>query len=103
MSKILTVVGATGAQGGSVVTSALKSGSYKVRGITRNVDSAASKALVTQGVEMVAADTNDLASLVKAFDVSLCCRTLVLMLTRIEISCHLCCHRFLCVFRYPRC
>lgn len=26
MSKILTVVGATGAQGGSVVTSALKSG-----------------------------------------------------------------------------
>jgi uncharacterized protein YbjT (DUF2867 family) len=70
MSKILTVVGATGAQGGSVVASALKSGIYKVRGITRNVDSASAKALAAQGVEMVAADTSDLASLVKAFEVS---------------------------------
>lgn len=70
MSKILTVVGATGAQGGSVVTSALKSGAYKVRGVTRNVESARAKALAAQGVEMVAADTNDLASLVKAFKVS---------------------------------
>ncbi|KAJ5783769.1 uncharacterized protein N7518_009446 [Penicillium psychrosexuale] len=68
MSKILTVVGATGAQGGSVVTSALKSGAYKVRGITRNVNSAAAKSLTAQGVEMVAADTSDLASLVKAFE-----------------------------------
>ncbi|CDM37551.1 NAD(P)-binding domain [Penicillium roqueforti FM164] len=31
MSKILTVVGATGAQGGSVVTSALKSGVALIR------------------------------------------------------------------------
>ncbi|KAL2851920.1 NAD(P)-binding protein [Aspergillus pseudoustus] len=68
MSKILTVVGATGAQGGSVVSSALKSGAYKVRGITRNVKSAAAQALAAQGVEMVAADANDLASLVKAFE-----------------------------------
>ncbi|KAM0311558.1 hypothetical protein ACHAO8_007061 [Botrytis cinerea] len=67
MSKILTVVGATGAQGGSVVASALKS-DYKVRGITRNVESAASKALIAQGVEMVAADADDVASLVKAFE-----------------------------------
>ncbi|TEY49875.1 hypothetical protein BOTCAL_0282g00010 [Botryotinia calthae] len=68
MSKILTVVGATGAQGGSVVASALKSGDYKVRGITRNVESAAAKALTAQGIEMVAADVNDMASLVKAFE-----------------------------------
>ncbi|ATZ56217.1 hypothetical protein BCIN_13g00660 [Botrytis cinerea B05.10] len=68
MSKILTVVGATGAQGGSVVASALKSGDYKVRGITRNVESAAAKALIAQGVEMVAADADDVASLVKAFE-----------------------------------
>ncbi|TGO16957.1 hypothetical protein BTUL_0022g00580 [Botrytis tulipae] len=68
MSKILTVVGATGAQGGSVVASALKSGEYKVRGITRNVESASAKALTAQGVDMVAADTSDLASLVKAFE-----------------------------------
>ena len=70
MSKILTVIGATGAQGGSVVASALKSGYYKVRGVTRNVESAAAKALTAKGVEMVTADTNDVASLVKAFEVS---------------------------------
>jgi hypothetical protein len=69
MSKILTVVGATGAQGGSVVASALKSGTYKVRGVTRNVESTSAKALTAQGVEMVTADTNDLESLVKAFEV----------------------------------
>lgn len=69
MSKILTVVGATGAQGGSVVTSAIQSGLYKVRGVTRNVESASAKALTAKGVEMVAADTRDLASLVKAFEV----------------------------------
>ncbi|KAF7892093.1 hypothetical protein EAF00_008395 [Botryotinia globosa] len=68
VSKILTVVGATGAQGGSVVASALKSREYKVRGITRNVESASAKALTAQGVDMVAADTSDLASLVKAFE-----------------------------------
>ncbi|KAK6615420.1 hypothetical protein ACHAPC_011034 [Botrytis cinerea] len=68
MSKILTVIGATGAQGGSVVASALKSGYYKVRGVTRNVESAAAKALTAKGVEMVTADTNDVASLVKAFE-----------------------------------
>lgn len=69
MSKLITVVGATGAQGGSVVASALKSGNYKVRGITRNVNSEAAKALTAQGVEMVSADANDEASLVKAFKV----------------------------------
>lgn len=69
MSKLITVVGATGAQGGSVVASALKSGNYKVRGITRNINSEAAKALTAQGVEMVSADANDEASLVKAFKV----------------------------------
>lgn len=70
MSKILTVIGATGAQGGSVITHALKSGDYKIRGVTRNVESAASKALIARGVEMVAADADDEESLVKAFEVS---------------------------------
>lgn len=70
MSRLLTVIGATGAQGGSVVAAALKSGAYKVRGVTRNVDGAASKALKSKGVEMVAADANDKNSLVKAFEVS---------------------------------
>ncbi|TGO86139.1 hypothetical protein BPOR_0331g00040 [Botrytis porri] len=70
MSQILTIVGATGAQGGSIVTSALKSGDYKVRGITRNVENASAKTLTAQAVEMVAADTSDMASLVKASEAS---------------------------------
>jgi uncharacterized protein YbjT (DUF2867 family) len=71
MPQLLTVVGATGIQGGSVISAALKEGSWKIRGITRNVNSDAAKALVAQGVEMVAADVNDEQSLVKAFHVSL--------------------------------
>ena len=70
MSLILTVVGATGAQGGSVVNSALKSGTYKVRAITRNVNSEKAKALAARGVEIVAADINDEKSLIRAFNVS---------------------------------
>lgn len=69
MSKLVTVIGATGAQGGSVVAAALKSDAYKVRGVTRNVDSDASKALIAKGFEMVAADVNDESSLVRAFEV----------------------------------
>jgi uncharacterized protein YbjT (DUF2867 family) len=69
MSKLLTVVGATGVQGGSVITAALKEGTWKIRGITRNVNSDAAKALVARGVEMVVADINNEQSLVKAFEV----------------------------------
>ncbi|KAF1344378.1 hypothetical protein BDV97DRAFT_52299 [Delphinella strobiligena] len=68
MSKILTVLGATGVQGGSVVTAALKSNLYKVRAITRNVNSDAAKALSAQGVDVVAANLDDEESLVKAFE-----------------------------------
>ncbi len=69
MSPILSVIGATGAQGSSVVNSALKDGTYKVRAITRKVDSDKAKALAAKGVEVVAADLNDEESLVKAFEV----------------------------------
>jgi len=65
---LLTILGATGAQGGSVVAAALKSSLYKVRAITRNVDSDAAKALSAQGVEVVAANLDDEESLVKAFE-----------------------------------
>lgn len=56
--KIITVYGATGSQGGSVVESLLKnsSKSFKVRGITRNRNSEKSKSLASRGVEMVQAD-----------------------------------------------
>ena len=57
-SKLITVFGATGAQGGSVVQSLLanKTNNFSVRGITRNTESESSKKLVAQGVEMVQAD-----------------------------------------------
>jgi nucleoside-diphosphate-sugar epimerase len=56
--KIITVYGATGSQGGSVVASLLqsKTGAFLVRGITRNTVSDKSRALAKQGVEMLQAD-----------------------------------------------
>lgn len=70
MSLIITVIGATGVQGGSVVDAALKSGIYKVRAITRNINSDKAKALAARGVELATADLNDEQSLIKVFDVS---------------------------------
>jgi len=72
MSKpIVVVIGATGGQGGSVVTSFLEDGFYQVRGITRNVNSAKAKALKARGVELVSADLDNIESLTIAFKVSL--------------------------------
>jgi uncharacterized protein YbjT (DUF2867 family) len=67
--KVIAVVGATGAQGGSLVRAILndKSGDFKARAITRDVNSDKAKALAKAGAEVVAADVNDLQSLVKAF------------------------------------
>jgi uncharacterized protein YbjT (DUF2867 family) len=69
MMPTLTVVGATGVQGGSVIDSALNVGGYKVRAITRNASSDKAKALAARGVDIVTADLNDLASLVRALQV----------------------------------
>jgi nucleoside-diphosphate-sugar epimerase len=68
-SPILVVVGATGVQGGSVVSHflSLPDKPYRLRGITRNVDSDAAKSLAQKGVEMVTANLNDTDSLIKAF------------------------------------
>lgn len=56
MSKILTVFGATGNQGGSVIKHVLAdstlSKTFTIRGITRDVSKPAAKALAEQGVEM---------------------------------------------------
>lgn len=56
--KTITVFGATGSQGSSVINSLLKnaSGDFALRGITRNADSDKSKALGARGVEMVPAN-----------------------------------------------
>ncbi|KAJ9492721.1 hypothetical protein VN97_g505 [Penicillium thymicola] len=66
--KFITVIRATGIQGGSVIAAALKSGNWKIRGVTRNINSEASNALASKGVEMVTADWNDESTLVKAFE-----------------------------------
>ncbi|MCJ1284643.1 hypothetical protein MMC26_003978 [Xylographa opegraphella] len=68
MAKTIAVCGATGGQGGSVARILLKRGEWKVRAITRNVESRGAKALAAQGAEVVAADLDDEESLVKAFD-----------------------------------
>lgn len=70
MAKTIAVIGATGTQGGGVVKVLLKSGDWKVRAITRNTSSDKVKALASSGAEVVAANTDDLDSLVKAFEVS---------------------------------
>lgn len=69
-SKVIAVVGATGAQGGGLARSILeeKKGDFGVRALTRNPDSEKALALADQGAEVVQADLDDPASLKKAFD-----------------------------------
>lgn len=68
--KIIAVVGATGAQGGGLVRAILndKESGFAVRALTRNVNSDKAKALAQQGIEVVAADIDDVESVKKAFD-----------------------------------
>ncbi|KIX94169.1 uncharacterized protein Z520_10195 [Fonsecaea multimorphosa CBS 102226] len=68
MAKLLTVVGATGTQGLSLINAALADGSYKIRGLTRNPSSEKAAALAKRGVEVVKADINDEQSLIKGFE-----------------------------------
>ena len=65
MSKIVTVFGATGTQGGAVIDALLRESNspYKIRAVTRDPASTPSKALVERGVEVVAADLGDRDSL----------------------------------------
>jgi len=68
--KIIAVTGATGSQGGGVVNVMKKAPGWKVRAVTRNPESEAAKKLGADGsVEVVQADWDDEASLVKAFEV----------------------------------
>ena len=66
MSQVLTVFGATGKQGGSVVKGILAhptlSKQYKIRGVTRDPSKPAAKALAEQGVEVVQVLSNPVAS-----------------------------------------
>ncbi|MDR8391682.1 NmrA/HSCARG family protein [Aliifodinibius sp. S!AR15-10] len=67
--KIIAVLGATGAQGGGLVQAIHedKSGEFKARALTRNVNSEKALELKKLGAEVVQADVDDLKSLEKAF------------------------------------
>lgn len=67
--KIIAVIGATGAQGGSLVRAILadKGGEYTARAITRHPEGDKGRALAAQGAEVVGADLDDAASLAAAF------------------------------------
>ncbi|PYI00286.1 NmrA family transcriptional regulator [Aspergillus sclerotiicarbonarius CBS 121057] len=70
MSKIITVFGATGHQGGSVIRTILNdpelSKEFKIRGITRDASKPEAQALAKQGVEITTADMNSKDSLRQA-------------------------------------
>ncbi|KAH8652267.1 hypothetical protein BX600DRAFT_90156 [Xylariales sp. PMI_506] len=67
MSKLIVVIGVTGIQGSSVARTFLGLPDWKVRGVTRNPTSDASKALVSEGVEIIQGDMDDKTSLHQAF------------------------------------
>src|SRR6185503_20199638 len=69
-ARTIAVVGATGAQGGGLVRAitADRSGEFAARALTRTPGSAKAAALSAAGVDVVAADADDLESLKRAFD-----------------------------------
>jgi uncharacterized protein YbjT (DUF2867 family) len=69
-TKIIAVLGATGAQGGGLVR-AIQSdprGGFRARAITRDVNSAKAKELAALGAEVVAGNVDDEESLCRAFE-----------------------------------
>jgi len=66
--KLITVFGATGAQGGGLVRAILadKTSEFAVRAVTRNANSEKAKALEQLGAEVVVADIDDSDSIAKA-------------------------------------
>jgi uncharacterized protein YbjT (DUF2867 family) len=67
--KVIAVIGATGAQGGSLARAILddEQGPFTVRAITRNPASDKARALAARGAEVVEANLDDKASLARAF------------------------------------
>ncbi|KAJ5600423.1 hypothetical protein N7450_001490 [Penicillium hetheringtonii] len=70
MSKLITVFGATGNQGGSVIEAILNdpglSKEFKIRGITRDTTKKSAQNLAKKGVEVVTADLDSVESLTAA-------------------------------------
>jgi uncharacterized protein YbjT (DUF2867 family) len=68
--KIITVFGATGAQGSGLVRSILDdvNSKFSVRAVTRDTNSGKAKELAKLGAEVVAADVDDAAAVQQALD-----------------------------------
>jgi len=68
--KTIAVLGATGAQGGGLVRAILSDpdGGFTARALTRDPSSEKAKALAEAGAEVVAADLDDVNSLIQAFE-----------------------------------
>ena len=68
--KIITVFGATGAQGGGLVRAILNdpNSEFAVRAVTRDPNSDKAKELAKRGAEVIAADIDDPASMQKALE-----------------------------------
>ena len=70
MSRIITVFGATGAQGGGLARAILTDPQqrFRVRAVTRKPDSPAARALSEIGADIAVADLDDAASVRRAMD-----------------------------------
>jgi uncharacterized protein YbjT (DUF2867 family) len=70
MSRIITVFGATGAQGGGLARAILTDPQqrFRVRAVTRKPDSPAARALSEIGADNIVADLDDAASVRRAMD-----------------------------------
>lgn len=68
--KLITVLGATGSQGGGFIRAVLMDANseFAIRAITRDIHSVGAIELQNLGVEVVAADLDDEESLIKAFE-----------------------------------
>ena len=68
--KIITVFGATGAQGGGLAHAILadKDSEFALRAVTRKPDSDAAKALAAAGAQIAVADMDDAASVLRALE-----------------------------------
>jgi uncharacterized protein YbjT (DUF2867 family) len=68
--KIIAVIGATGAQGGGLCEAILndRQGGFSCRAITRDPGKEKARALAARGAQVVAADIDEPASLVEAFE-----------------------------------